>query len=252
MAYTAQTLITRSWYLSGIVARNLQTITGDQLTDGLMLLNSLLDFKQIETDLVPYWAYIQLNLVPNQEYYFLPYVAALESSTFNIDVVRYPMDYVTRRNYYGSARVDNISSLPFSYNYNRSLGGGNLAMYFLPASNYVLKAMAKLFLTDVTLATDLTNIIQTGLPYTFVNSANQGYDTSYIEYLRYALAEMMCSEYGIIFNPESKAILQKYERKLMYISPPDLSMIKTTVLSSDSQVGFNYGDVNLGRGYRPS
>ncbi len=229
MAYTAQTLITRSWYLSGIIARNLQTITGDQLTDGLMLLNSLLDFKQIETDLVPYWAYIQLNLVPGQEYYFLPYVAAIESSTFNIDVVRYPMDSVTRRNYYGSARVDNISSLPFSYNYNRALGGGNLAMYFLPESNYTLKVMAKLFLTDVTLATDLTNITQVGLPYTFVNSANQGYDTSYIEYLRYGLAQLMCSEYGIIFNPESAAILKKYERKLMYISPPDLSAIKTTI-----------------------
>ena len=62
----------------------------------------------------------------------------------------------------------------------------------------------------------------------------------------------MCSEYGIIFNPESKEILKKYERKLMYISPPDLSMIKTTVLAADSQVGFNYGDVNLGRGFRPS
>lgn len=252
MAYTAQTLITRSWYLSGIVARNLQTITGDQLTDGLMLLNSLLDFKQIETDLVPYWAYIKLNLIANQEFYFLPYVSAIESATFNIDVVRYPMDSVTRRNYYGSARVDNIASLPFSYNYNRALGGGNLAMYFLPESNYELKLMVKLFLTDVTLATDLTNIVQAGLPYTFINSSNQGYDTSYIEYLRYALAEMMCSEYGIIFNPESKSILQKYERKLMYISPPDLSMIKSTVLSADSQSGFNYGDVNIGKGWRPS
>ena len=101
MAYTAQTLITRSWYLSGIVARNLQTVTGDQITDGLMLLNALLDFKQIETDLFSYWQYIEIPLVANQEFYFLPYVAALESSTFNIGVVRYPMDSVTRRNYYG-------------------------------------------------------------------------------------------------------------------------------------------------------
>jgi hypothetical protein len=252
MAYTAQTLITRSWYLSGILARNLQTITGDQLTDGLMLLNALLDFKQIEVDLVPYWTYIELPLIAGQEFYFLPFVSQVESATFNINVVRYPMDYVTRRNYYGSARVDNIASLPFSYNYNRALGGGNLAMYFLPESNYILKLMAKLFLTDVTLATDLTNITETGLPYAFVNSSNQGYDTSYIEYLRYALAEYMCSEYGIVFNPQSAAILRKYERKLMYISPPDLSTIKTTILASNSQVGFSYGDVNIGRGWRPS
>lgn len=251
MAYTAQTLITRSWYLSGIVARNLQTVTGDQITDGLMLLNALLDFKQIETDLIPYWQYIEIPLVANQEFYFLPYVAALESSTFNIGVVRYPMDSVTRRNYYGSARVDNIASLPFSYNYNRSLGGGNLAMYFLPESNYPLKLMAKIFLVDVNLGTDLTNISEM-VPYTFINSSNQGYDTGYIEYLRYALAQYMCSEYGINFSPESAAILKKLERKLMYISPPDLSMKKTTILAASSQVGFSYGDVNLGHGWRPS
>ena len=46
MPYLAQTLITRSWYLSGIVARGAQTVTGDQITDGLMMLNALLDFKQ--------------------------------------------------------------------------------------------------------------------------------------------------------------------------------------------------------------
>src|SRR5580698_8201587 len=114
MAYTAQQLITRSWYLSGIVARNLQVVTGDQINDGLTMLNSLLDFKQIDTALIPYWQYIELNATPNQEYYFLPYVTAIESLTFNLDVVRYPMDSVTRRNYYGSARVDNIDTLPFS------------------------------------------------------------------------------------------------------------------------------------------
>lgn len=251
MAYTAQTLITRSWYLSGIVARNLQVVTGDQITDGLMLLNALLDFKQIETDLIPYWQYIQFPLVANQEFYFLPYVAAIEASTFNIDVVRYPMDSVGRTNYYGSARVDNISSLPFSYNYNRALGGGNLAMYFKPEANYIFKAMCKITLTDVTLQTDLTNI-STTVPYTFVNNSNQGYDTSYLEYLRYALAQYMASEYGILFNPESEKILTAMKRKLMYVSPPDLSMKKVTVLAADGQTGWNYGDVNIGHGFRPS
>ena len=110
MPYLAQDLITRSWFLSGIVARNLQVPTGDQIYDGLQMLNDLLNFKQIETDLIPYWTYIELPLVANQEYYFLPYVAAIESATFNIDVVRYPMDYVSRRNYYGTSRVDNIST----------------------------------------------------------------------------------------------------------------------------------------------
>lgn len=248
--YTAQQLISRAWYLSGIVARNLQVDTGDQSSVGLYLLNALLDFKQIETDLVPYWQYIQLPAVPGQEFYFLPNVSAIESLTFNIAQVRYPMDYVSRRNYYGSARVDDISSLPFSWNFDRALGGGNLALYFKPDQAYPLKMKVQLFLTDVKLDTDLTNISET-VPYTFINSSNQGYDTSYIEYLRFALAKMMCAEYGILFNPEAEKILQSYTRKLMYMSPPDLSMKKSSILMSGSP-GFNYGDVNVGHGWRPS
>ena len=250
MAYYARDLITKAWFLSGIVARNLQTPTGDQITNGLELLNALLDFKQIEVELVPYWNYIELDLVPTQEYYYLPYVSQIESATFNIGVVRYPMSNTTRTNYFGSPRADNISSLPFSWNFNREYGGGTLSLYFKPAEAYKLKLMVNLFLVDVKLETDLTDISR-DVPYTFIQGANQGYDTSYIEYLRYALAKMMCSEYGVQFNPESEKTLQAYQRKLMYLSPPDLSMKKATILASDRQNGLNYGDVNIGRGYRP-
>ena len=72
------------------MARNLQVPTGDQIYDGLQMLNDLLNFKQIETDLIPYWQSITFNAVPGQEFYFLPYVAAVEVSTFNLGVVRYP------------------------------------------------------------------------------------------------------------------------------------------------------------------
>ena len=251
MPYTAEHLITRSWFLSGIVARNLQVPTGDQIYDGLQMLNDLLNFKQIETDLIPYWTYIELALVSGQEFYFLPYVAAVESATFNIDVVRYPMDYSTRRMYFGSSRVDNISTLPFNWNYNRALGGGNMALYFKPESAYPMKMMVKLFLVDVTLQTDLTNLSE-AVPYRFINSSNQGLDTGYIEYLRYALAQYMCSEYGVLFNPESEKILTSMKRKLMYVSPPDLTVIKTSILCSENAGGVNWGDVNVGHGWRPN
>lgn len=260
MTYTAQVLVTRSWFLSGIIARNLQTPTADQINDGLQMLNDLLNFKQIETDLIPYWQYITFTPTPTQEFYYLPNVAAVESATFNIDVVRYPMVGTSRTNYYGSSRVDNISTLPFSWNFNRSVGGGNFGMYFKPDQPYPVKLMAKIFLVDVTLQTDLTNVTETFTnpdnipnftPYTFINSSLQGYDTAYIEYLRYALANMMCSEYGVMFNPESAAILKAYARKLMYESPPDLSNKKTSVLTSDRVSGYNWGDCNIGRGWRP-
>lgn len=250
MAYLAQQLITASWYLSGIVSRNGQTVTGDQINIGLQLLNALLDFKQIETDLIPYYQYIEMPAVPSQEYYFLPYVASVESVTFNIDVVRYPMTNTSRSKYYGSSRVDNIYTLPFNWNYNRALGGGNLALYFIPDQNYPLKMMVKIFLFDVTLQQDLTNISEEGLPYTFINNSNQGLDTSYIEYLRYELANFMCSEYGVTFNPQSQKKLDQYRRKLMYVEPPDLTMNKLSILTEGQ--GYNWGDVNIGHGWRPS
>lgn len=260
MPYTAQDLITRSWFLSGIIARNLQVPTGDQIYDGLDMLNNLLDFKQIETDLIPYWQYITFNCVPQQEYYFLPYVAAIEVSTFNINVVRYPMVSTSRSNYFGSSRVDNIYTLPFSWNYDRSVGGGTFGMYFIPDQDYPIKMKAKIFLVDVTLDTDLQDVTESFInvydvpnytTYSFINNGIQGYDTSYIEYLRYELASYFCSEYGIIFNPQSQKILDSYKRKLMYMSPPDLSGKKLSILYSDSNPGFNWGDCNLGHGWRP-
>lgn len=260
MPYTAEQLIERSWFLSGIVARNLQVPTGDQIFDGLQMLNDLLNFKQIETDLIPYWQYITFNAVGGQEFYFLPYVAAIESSTFNINVVRYPMVNASRTNYFGSARVDNIQTLPFSWNYERSVGGGTFGMYFIPDTNYPIKMQVKIFLTDVTLQTDLQDVtasfvntynVPNYTTYSFINNGIQGYDTSYLEYLRYALARFMCSEYGVSFNPESEKIFQSYQRKLMYIGPPDLSNKKLSILYSDSNPGYNWGDVNIGHGWRP-
>lgn len=433
MAYTAQQLITNSWFLSGIVARNLQYPTGDQITDGLQMLNDLLNFKQIETDLIPFYQYITFLAVPGQEFYFLPYVAEIETSTFNINVVRYPMVNTGRRNYFGSSRVDNIETLPFSWNYERGVGGGTLGMYFIPDQPYPIKMKAKIALTDVSLNTDLTYILPpsgatstfsstqatssftaaighagalvittaqsmsfgeevqftggsipstlsllttyyavpvnegsfnvasslanaqsgiyiayasgtgnvtsfslvitfpypvemfvgdqiifdvppnlvpppqlpggvttdviyyanpsspttltlattlanaqsgTNIPYSspsignnsltfinpnnipgftyyrFINNANQGYDTSYIEMLRYALARYMCSEYGIMFNPQSEKIYQSYVRKLMYMDPPDMSMKKLSILRASDSPGYNWGDVNIGHGWR--
>lgn len=260
MAYTAEKLITRSWFLSGIVARNLQVPTGDQIYDGLDMLNDLLNFKQIETDLIPYWQYITFNAVPQQEYYFLPNVAAIEESTFNINVVRYPMVQTSRSNYFGSSRVDNIYTLPFSWNYERSVGGGTYGMYFIPDQPYPIKMKAKIFLVDVTLQTDLQDVTATFTnpynvpnytPYTFINNGIQGYDTAYIEYIRYNLASYFCSEYGIQFNPQSQKILDSYKRKLMYMDPPDLSGKKLSILYADSNPGYSWGDVNIGKGFRP-
>lgn len=233
MSYTAQQLITRSWYLSGIVARGAQSVSGDQITDGLALLNELLDWKAVQTDLIPYWTYYTFPAVANTESYFIENLYEVESLTFNDQTVRYATNFATRRQYFGSSRIDGINSLPFSWTFNRKLNGGTIYLYFLPQSNYPIKIMGKFGLTDVTLTTDLTTV----------------YDKAYIAYLRYALGQYMCSELNVTFNPESEKILRMMANELKDMCPPDLIMRKKSMLTQGS--GINFGDINQGQGWRP-
>ena len=215
MAYTALTLITRSYYLSQIVSRNLQTVTGDQITDGLYLLNALLDIKGSDIRLIPYYTEYFFNSVQGQEEYFVPNLLGVDSLTFNIGTVRYPMRQLSRDEYFSTGRIDNIQSLPFSYRVERCLDGANVFLYFVPADIYQMKLWGKFGLADVTLDTDLSTI----------------YDGFYIEYLRYALGEYICCEYGITFPNESMRKYDEIRKKLMDTSPADLKTQKRSYFS---------------------
>jgi len=233
MAYTALQLITRSYYLSQIVARQLQTVDGEQITDGLYLLNALLDIKASDIHLIPYFQQYIFTSVASQEEYFVPNLVYVDSMTFNIGDVRYPMIETTRKQYFSTGRVDDITTLPFSYRVERCLGGSNVYLYFLPDSDYVIKIWGKFGLTDVTLTTDLSTI----------------YDTFYIEYLRFALAEYICTEWGTTFPDESKRKYDEIRKKLMMISPADLSVRKTTYFNGP--IALDWQMVNIGRGWTP-
>ena len=208
MAYLASTLITRAFYLSQIVARDLQTPTGSQISEGLFLLNALLDFKGTDLRLIPYFKRHTFNAVQGQEDYFVENLYYVDSMSFNIGVVRYSMFEMTRKDYFDTPRVDNIQSLPFSYRVERELGGSRIYFYFVPADTYVFKLSGKFALDEVTLNTDLTTV----------------YDNYYIEYLRYALAEYMCSDWGVTFPDQAMMKYKEIQKKLMEVEPPDLSI----------------------------
>ncbi len=216
MAETALQLITKAYYLSQVVSRQLQVVSGEQVSDGLELLNALLDIKGSDLRLIPYYSYAEMDTVNGQELYFLENVLSIDSLTFNIGVVRYPMKEMTRREYFATGRVDNISSLPFSYRQERCLGGTNLYLYFLPAGVYQLKYMAKFGLTNVSLTQDLSLT----------------YDGYYLEYLRFALGEYLCLQYGATFPDLASQKYKEIRKKLMDINPPDLSVIKRSYFNS--------------------
>ncbi len=231
MAYTALQLITRSYYLSQVVSRELQTVSSTQLLDGLYLLNALLAFKSTDLRLIPYFERDTFNTVAGQEEYFRPNLLEVDAITFNIGDVRYSMDEKTRDEYFNVARVDGIQSLPFSYRLERELGGMRIFMYYVPQAVYVMKMSAKFAFSPVTLTTDLED----------------AYDGFFIEYLRYLLAKKICSEYGATFPDEAKMDFEEMEKKLLDVSPPDLSIQNDNYF--DSQPGMDWQTANLTEGY---
>jgi len=72
MPYTSQMLITNAYYLSGIVSRGLETVTNEQLNDGLFRLNSFLAMKSADTGLIPYYQVVNGNFIAGQQQYFFP------------------------------------------------------------------------------------------------------------------------------------------------------------------------------------
>lgn len=234
MAYLASDLITRSYYLSGICSRGLEVPGAEQISDGLFLLNELLSLKASDFELIPYYTTGSFNTVVGQEIYFIENLFAVESLTFNIGPVRYSMNEMTRRDYFGGPRVDNIQSIPFTYHVERTLDGSNIYIYFIPNAVYVMKWSGKIGLTNVDLDTDLTDF----------------YDEFYITYLRYSLAKYLCDQNLASFPPQALATLQEITKKLMYVSPPDLTMTKRTTFDKGNRL--SWAQINIGQGYEPS
>ncbi|OGT30415.1 MAG: hypothetical protein A3E87_01645 [Gammaproteobacteria bacterium RIFCSPHIGHO2_12_FULL_35_23] len=234
MAYTATQLITNAYYLSGVVSRGFQTVRGDQTTDGLSLLNDLLGVQSADTMLIPYFQEYELDAVIGQELYFIENLLNIETFTFNLGVVRYSSIEVNRKAYFGAPRVDGIQSLPFSWHAERVLGGTNLYLYFLPQAEFVLKIWGNFALDQIDdLQTDLSEV----------------YERFYITYMMYALAEYICNFNQRPFPQQNLLKLRQLETKLLNISPPDLTGEKISTFSK--QGGMNWGDVNLGKGWRP-
>lgn len=233
MTYSARKLIAESYYLSQVVSRPTQTVSGMQETDGLDLLNALLAVKGTDLRLIPYFQRSSFQTVIGQEEYYIPNLLQIEDLTFNLGAVRYPMRQMTRRDYFGSARVDNLQSLPFSYRQEREYGGTRIYMYFEPNAVYTAKLSGKFGLTAVTLDQDLSLT----------------YDGFYIEYLRFALADYICDSYGATFPDGSKSKMAEIVKKLMDASPPDLSLGKLGYF--DGQDGLDWQYANLGVGYLP-
>lgn len=235
MAYSVTKLINKAYYLSQVVSRELQTVSGSQFTDGLDLLNALLEVKGSDIRLIPYFTRGSFFTVAGQEKYFQQNMVSIETLTFNLGQVQFPTTEIKRNVYFGGGRIENVNTLPFSWHYERVLDGMDIYLYFTPNAIYEMKYMAKFNLTDVTATTDLTTV----------------YDLFYIEYLRYALAEYICSDWGINLPEQAALKFKEIRKKLMDLSPPDLSLRKMSSLNNSRSGQNGWAIINFSGGFMP-
>jgi hypothetical protein len=229
----ASELIVESWYLSGIVSRDLETVGGSEIKDGLRLLQDLLDETSINGILIPYYTHAETTTVQGQEEYDIDGLIDLRELTFNIDNVRYSMRRDTQKRYFGDNRVDDVTSLPFHYFAERKLNGMRIYLYFIPDQAYTLKITGKYEF----------------MPITFDSILDEQMDRYYVSYLRYSLAKRMCDWRGYPYDPQKDKTLSMLEYKVTEVSGVDLSTVRTTRFGKAS--AFRYGQANLGRGWVP-
>jgi hypothetical protein len=237
MAYTTQQLIVDAWYLSGIVARDLETVGGSQIDDGLYRLNGFLAIKSANMGMIPYYQVVNDNFIAGQEKYFIPNLIHIESLTFFLDQpnsgapVRFSMEEVTRQQYFATGRIENIKTLPYQWHLERVYGGSNLYIYYPPQENYAYELVGKYNLDQTVLNQDLSLF----------------YDRYYIEYLTYGLAQYLCEFYNVLPPPSVLKQLMDFENNIRDTSPMDLTMRKLEYFPSQSSI--TYAQANIGGGF---
>jgi hypothetical protein len=233
MAYLTSELISEAYYLADIVAEEEEIVSGNQMVIGLRLLNALIAMKTADKKLIPYFSFLTFPAIIGTEIYFIPNLIYPETVTFNLQQVRFSLDKTLRKKYFGNARIDGLTTLPGSSHIERTLGGCNLYLYPLPAETYPINIVGKFSLASVTLDQDLSLTL----------------DAFYIEYLRFALAEYLCTNNSISMQPQAAKKLMQYEANITDVSPPDLSVSKKSSLNGDYIINWAYAA--FGRGFWP-
>lgn len=235
MAFLTSNLITDAYYLSSIVSRDFETVTGDQTSDGLRMLNQLIADRTIDNSTIPYTDKLSMNAVNGQSEYFIQNLVDLEVFVFYINGLRFQTVNQQRKEFFGSFRETNINSLPFNWHVERLLNGAKLYLYFVPDQNFPLELWGKFRLLSVTLFQDLSLTL----------------DAFYTNFLTYLLADRLC-QYNSFKVPQDVAMqLKKYYRWIS--NSTNVMDLRTRKFSSLSGGGtINYAIANLSGGWLPS
>lgn len=234
MAYLSSNLITDSYYLSGIVSRDFESVTNSQTSDGLRLLNEVIADRTIDNATIPYTDRYTLPAVAGTSEYFIQNLIDIDVFTFYINSIRYQTRNQQRQDFFGSYRATGIQSLPWDWHFERQFNGGKLYLYFTPDVAYPMEIWGSFRLSSVTLFQDLSLTL----------------DQFYTNFLQYLLADRLCDffSYNVPANV-SKKLKDYYEWISNTTNVMDLRQQKLSSLSGGSAI--NYAVVNLSNGWLP-
>jgi len=233
-------LVNEAYYIANVNSAQLQTLTGEQLTRGVNILNRILSGKSAKFSQIPYITRHDFACVVDQEEYFVDNLASVETFTVSKGDVRYNMTPISREKYFGDFRVNNISSLPLEYYVERGMKNGTPGMrifvYYEPSlAEYEFNVVGKMMFQSVTANTVIPDTLEL-----------EGY---YIDYLTYELARRLCSFYKIPFDPQDMLILEELRDNLT-----DANQFDPTVHIMNqfpAQEATNWARVNFPSEYSP-
>ena len=243
MAYTSRQLIIDAYYTSGIVGRNYEFTTGDEINDGLTVLNDFLKIKGADIAHIPYYTVYDGVLTANQEVYYIQGLVEMESMTFFLpnpaspgqSSIRFQMNELTREQYFAYPRAEHIETLPLTWHMERAKGGVNLYVYFLPNQDYAYQIVGKFSLNQTALQQDLSTV----------------YDDWYLTYLKYGLAIWLCNFRTVTPSKWLMDIFNEMKLQLKDLSPIDFTLRKQSSFKASSG-GTTWGDVNYAHQWRSS
>lgn len=209
MSYTARKLITEAYYASGIRSREFQTIEGSLISEGLSLLNDFLAVTTAQQSKKPYIQTKVFNCVIGQEKYEIEGLIYAETISFYIaDNLRLPVRILGRQDYFGSAKVTDLNTIPYNCNIERVLNGSEVYFYPLPDKTYKIEITGFFSLDFIeNLSLDLTTV----------------YDMYYIVYLKHNLIKNICMSEAIQTPPETIEYISQLDNAVAKIAMIDLN-----------------------------
>ena len=234
MAYLTSNLIADSYYLSGIVSREFETVTGSQTTDGLRLLNEVLADRTLDEGTIPYTDKLSFPAISGTSEYFIANLIDIDVFVFYIQGIRYQTRNQKRNEFFGSFRATQIQSLPWNWHLEREFAGGRLFLYFIPDVAYPLEIHGTFRLNSVTLFQDLSLTL----------------DQFYTNFVQYLLAERLCQFFS--YNVPANVAMQLNKYIKWINNTTNVMDLRTQKLSSlNNGVAINYAMVNLSGGWVP-